>query len=73
MANYIFETHYGQCTVTDADTGVTIHWEAGKFNETNRATVDPMADLALHPDALTLARICRETADYIAEQYKELV
>ena len=73
MANYIFETHYGQCSVTDSDAGVTVSWERGKFNETNRATVDPLAQLNLNPDALTLARICREIADYVAERYKELI
>lgn len=73
MANYLFETHYGVCTVTDADAGVSVQWEVGKFNETNRAEVDPLAQLNLNPDALTLARICREIADYIAENYKELI
>lgn len=73
MANYIFETHYGQCSVTDSDAGVTVEWERGKFNETNRAVVDPLARLNLNPDALALARVNREIADYILENYKELI
>lgn len=73
MGKYLFETHYNQCTVTDAENGVSVTWERGKFNATNRATVEPLAQISLHPDALKLARIMREIADYAAENYKDLI
>lgn len=73
MKKYLFETHYNQCTLTDTETGVSLTWESGKFNETNRGSVEPLAQINLHPNALKLARIMREMADYTRANYAELL
>lgn len=73
MKKYLFETHYNQCTLTDTETGVSLTWESGKFNETNRGEIDTFSQLHQNPDALKLARIMREMADYARANYAELL
>ncbi|MBE6341466.1 MAG: hypothetical protein E7069_12150 [Bacteroidales bacterium] len=39
-AKYLFEQHYGKCTLTDPNTGLIIEWTAGEFNATQGAKLD---------------------------------
>lgn len=75
--NYIFDTHYGKSTLTDADTGLVLEWENGRFNETQNVLQDGATLATIVPEgedpALFLARKLREMGDYIAENYPELV
>lgn len=75
MNKYTFSTHYGKSTVTDNETGVTVEWENGRFNETNAAKVDPTAVLPTDAGKVAelLARSCKEIGDYVLENYPELV
>lgn len=77
MERYYFDTHYGQCTLTDPETGVSLTWEPGKFNETNRGAVEPLSTLHTETDAgrlaERLAHIMREMADYARANYAELL
>ena len=79
MERYIFETHYGVSTITDTETGVTVEWQNGKFNETNRATLDPIRAAAAASRmeagdlAAMMARACREIGEHAARQYPDLI
>lgn len=77
MDKYIFNTHYGKSSVTDTENGVTVEWENGKYNETCQTYIDPTSTLGECNDAgklsQVLARSCREIADYILNNYKDLI
>lgn len=77
MERYIFDTHYGKCTLTDTQTGIIVEWQSGKFNETNAARLEPLSTLHTETDAgrlaERLAHIMREMADYARANYAELL
>lgn len=68
MNKYIFDTHYGVCTVTDTENDLAVSWTKGKYNETNK-----VAYFGEDTDPMKVARMCRELADYIAQEYPELI
>lgn len=56
-------------TVSDAESGVSIEFREGLFNETQKANVpDNMQD----SDAMTLAKVMREIGDWMAENHAEV-
>ena len=80
-AKYLFEQHYGKCTLTDPNTGLIIEWTAGEFNATQDAKLDPTSKYNLVPYVMCdarklaskLAHKVREMADYIRLNYPELI
>lgn len=68
MSRYIFDTHYGVSTVTDTENDIAVSWTNGRYNATNQVSCFGDTD-----DPLKAARLCRELADYIAQNYPELV
>lgn len=77
MERYIFDTHYGKCTLTDTQTGIIVEWQSGKFNETNAARLDPTSRLNTETDARRLAsklaRACREAGAYVRANHPETI
>ncbi|MBR6250277.1 MAG: hypothetical protein IKR17_03650 [Bacteroidales bacterium] len=82
-AKYLFEQHYGKCTLTDPNTGLIIEWTAGEFNATQDVKLDPTSKYNLVPNVMCdgdarklaskLAHQVREMADYIRAEYPELI
>lgn len=69
MSNrYVFDTHYGRSSVVDTENCIAVIWDNGKYNDTNRIEYSG-ASL----DALELARLSRELADYVVQNYPDLV
>lgn len=75
MEKYIFQTRDGKSRVTDTETGVTVEYVNGHFNETNTARVEPGATLPTDPGKLaeTLARACKEIGDYVFNNHPETI
>ena len=56
--------------LTDTENGLVLTFQEGLFNESqNVVALDDIAN----PDALTLARIVREMAEYMQANHKELL
>ncbi len=72
MDRFIFDTHYGRCTLTDTETRLCLTWDAGRFNDTQNIDADAFGPVG-PTTAQDLARHCREMADYVATNYPELV
>lgn len=74
---YYFDTHYGQSSLTDDETGIIVEWENGDFNGTQKVRTDPSTFAVLIPQHQDLASFIagklREMGDYIAKTYPELV
>ena len=68
MNRYSFDTHYGHSTVVDLENLIAVTWDNGRFNETNR--IEYTGD---SKDALEIARMARELADYVAHNYPDMV
>ena len=74
---YSFDTHYGVSTLTDEETGIVLQWQNGNFNETHRTLQDGATLMTIVPESespeLFIARNLREMAEYVAQNYPELV
>lgn len=73
---YVFDTHYGKCSLSDRETGMVIEWESGNFNDSSNVRLDGFAcpeGKSTEETAATLARIMSEMGDYIAKNYGEYV
>lgn len=68
MNRYSFDTHYGKSTVVDLENLIAVTWDNGRFNETSR--IEYTGD---SKDALEIAHIARELADYVVTNHPELV
>jgi len=70
---YIINSNSIKSSLTDDDSGITIEWQTGKFNSTQKINTDNM-DIPEGADmALWVARKMREMGDYIAQHYPQLV
>ena len=56
-------------TVSDAESGVSIDFREGLFNETQKVS---MPDSMHGCDVMALARIMREVGDWMAENHSEV-
>lgn len=55
---------------TDTENGIVCVFDVHKFNDTQKFTF--LEDVE-HPDALTIARLLREMADWLSENHYEKV
>ena len=60
------QTRQNGWVCTDADNGIICEFEEQKFNETHKFTILEDIDC---PDALALAKIAREMADWLRENH----
>lgn len=76
-SKYIFDTHYGKSTLTDTETGISITWENGKFNESQETTHDAATLATLVPEGRTpeafYAEKMLEMGEYLLANYPELI
>lgn len=74
--NFNFATKDGRSSLTDAETGMAIEWENGNFNESQTVRTDNLIMSAI-PDgdglAGFVAKRIREMADFIVDNYPELI
>jgi len=68
MGRYSFDTHYGHSTLIDVENFIAVSWDDGHFNETQK--VEYEGDSL---NAVEIARLARELADYVAENYRDLI
>lgn len=73
MERYTLTTDNDRCKLVDNSTTVTVEWQKGKFNETQKFSITEAPSSIEGEPALWLARICREIGDYLAQNHPDLV
>lgn len=77
MEKYIFETKDGKSRVTDTETGVTVEYENGHFNDVQNTTWEPTDKLNSDtpaPDFVAiLAHACKGIGDYVLNNHPETI
>ncbi|MCQ2137856.1 MAG: hypothetical protein MJY60_04040 [Bacteroidales bacterium] len=70
---YLFDKHYGQCSLADDETGIVIDWTSGDFNDSQQVHTEGLNVPDGEDLASWVASRLREMGDYIAANYPEEV